>query len=214
MMSEIPVVAETLLVGSRNDCGHLVFANQYGVTAVLNLALEEDWPRDADVRYLHFPIEDDEDISADQFDRIIAAIYAEVNRGRLLIHCVAGYSRAPVIAATYIALAEGVPFEMAMRRVKAARPVASPSSGHSEFGEAIPACQGNFSFKREGNKMISKDNSGNTRSEMNRADRSDGSSVQTVTTYAYGRVSSQTVTIRDNQGHVSMETVLGGKVLP
>lgn len=49
---------------------------------------------------------------------------------------------------------------------------------------------------------------------MNRVVKSDGSSVQTITTYAYGRVTAQTVTSRSADGHVTMETFLGGKVLP
>lgn len=122
------IIRNKLYVGNRNDAGHLVFANPFGITSVVNLAIEADWPRDAEVRYLHFPIEDDEDITTDQFDPIMQAIASEVNQGRLLLHCVAGYSRAPVVAATYIALREQVSFEAAMLRVKAARPVTSPSA--------------------------------------------------------------------------------------
>lgn len=62
--------------------------------------------------------------------------------------------------------------------------------------------------------MIVRDNQGNIIGELNVGYSNDGKQVSTNTLYSNGRVVAQTVTVRDNQGHVETKNVLGSKILP
>jgi hypothetical protein len=63
--------------------------------------------------------------------------------------------------------------------------------------------------------MQSYDNHGNLVSEISTSYTSDGRVITTVTTYTNGKLIGQNITVRNlNNGKVSSERVLGGKLLP
>jgi protein-tyrosine phosphatase len=51
---------------------------------------------------VHVPIADSRPISAQKFDDIMQAIGKGVERGLLLIHCVGGMSRSPIMVAAWM----------------------------------------------------------------------------------------------------------------
>lgn len=62
--------------------------------------------------------------------------------------------------------------------------------------------------------MKTYDNNGNLIAEINYVVRQDGGVVITNTRYSGDRVASQTITSRDSQGEVTIQTVYGGKLIP
>jgi hypothetical protein len=63
--------------------------------------------------------------------------------------------------------------------------------------------------------MQSYDNNGKLQSEINTSYTSDGCVITTVTTYTNGKLIGRNITVRNlNNGRVSSERVLGGKLLP
>jgi hypothetical protein len=64
--------------------------------------------------------------------------------------------------------------------------------------------------------MKSFDNHGNLASEINTSRTSDGKVITTNTLYNTdnGRPAAQSISIRDSQGKVTVENILGGKLLP
>ena len=91
-----------LYVGSLKDAEHLASANPLKIAAVLSLCPEQIGRKSETIRYLRIPIADAQPISTRQFEEIMAAIEHGLQRGNLLIHCVAGFSRSPIVAAAWM----------------------------------------------------------------------------------------------------------------
>ena len=91
-----------LYIGSLKDVEHLASANPMKIAAVLSLCPEEIERRIKTIHYMRIPIADSQPISMRQFDEIMAAIEQGLERGHLLIHCVAGFSRSPIVAAAWM----------------------------------------------------------------------------------------------------------------
>ena len=62
--------------------------------------------------------------------------------------------------------------------------------------------------------MEVRNNQGELIGEINNSITDTGDRITTNTIYYQGRVVSQTISIRDNQGNVRTTNVIGGKLLP
>ena len=91
-----------LYIGSWKDAEQLASANPMKIAAVLSLCPEEIERRIKTIHYMRIPIADSQPISMRQFDEIMAASEQGLERGHLLIHCVAGFSRSPIVAAAWM----------------------------------------------------------------------------------------------------------------
>jgi protein-tyrosine phosphatase len=91
-----------LYIGSSKDAEKLASANPMQIATVLSLCPEEIVQRIKTIYYMRVPIADSQPISMRQFDEIMAAIEQGLQRGHLLIHCVAGFSRTPILAAAWM----------------------------------------------------------------------------------------------------------------
>ncbi len=120
-------VNERLYVGSRNDALQLAFDNSIGITAVVNVATEED-PFIPGISCVHVAVEDGIEIPAAVFDVVLDTIREHLMAGKVLVHCVGGCSRSPLLAATYIAISEEVELDVVLARLRTMRPHIEPSA--------------------------------------------------------------------------------------
>lgn len=92
---------DSLYLGSIKDAQQLATSNPCGISTVISLC-EEEVRRAANISYVHLPIADSRPISAQRFDEIMNAVADGVRRGNLLVHCVGGMSRSPILLAAWL----------------------------------------------------------------------------------------------------------------
>jgi len=90
-----------LYLGGIKDAERLAADNSAGITTVISLCTEEVVPKRRDVKYVRFPIEDARPVTRPQFEAVMSAIGEHIRNGKVLLHCGAGMSRSPVLAAAW-----------------------------------------------------------------------------------------------------------------
>lgn len=116
-----------VFVGSLKDADDLATANPKMIAAVLSLCPEEIERKNQDIHYMRLSIPDAQPISTHQFGEIMAAFEHGLQRGNLLIHCAAGYSRSPILAAAWMHRNGYLNFEAALQQIARGRSTIDPS---------------------------------------------------------------------------------------
>ena len=93
---------ERLFLGSLKDAEQLARSNPQRITTVVSLCREQAVHRTPKITYIHIPIPDSRPISAQKFEDIMYAMAIGVRRGNLLVHCLAGMSRSPILIAAWL----------------------------------------------------------------------------------------------------------------
>jgi protein-tyrosine phosphatase len=118
---------ERLYLGSLKDAAQLAVENPYGITAVVSLCSQKVPRKAKGVSYTRIAIVDSGPISARQFDAVMAAIGQGVRHGKLLIHCVAGVNRSPIMAAAWLHRCGCLNLVAALLAITERRPIINPS---------------------------------------------------------------------------------------
>jgi len=123
---ELDAVAEDLFVGTAAAAGDATLLNERGIDAVVTLT--HDAPAvPADVTATSVPLVDGPRVDRAAFERAVAAVRSSLaSGGRVLVHCSAGASRSPAVAATALALDGDDDLDAAFDRVVRRRPPADP----------------------------------------------------------------------------------------
>src|ERR1035437_2779480 len=121
-------VWERLYVGSLADAEELADDNPDGITTVISLSEVAVQTRREEVNYVHLPIEDDVPVPVRQFYGVMDAIRKNIRWGTLLLHCGMGVSRAPSLAAAYMAAVGYKGIDAALKEIRKVRPFIHPSS--------------------------------------------------------------------------------------
>ncbi len=116
-----------LYIGSLKDAEQLFSANPMNVACVLSLCPDEIERKSPTIYYMRMPIADSKPVSKQQVEQIMAAIEEGLRRGNLLIHCAAGYSRSPILAAAWMHKCGYLDFEAALKQIGRLRPTIDPS---------------------------------------------------------------------------------------
>src|ERR1035437_7793397 len=93
---------ERLFLGSLYDAERLGKANPHGIGTVVLLSATLPCNTRREINYVHLPVEDAQAILVAGFDAIMRSIAENIRRGRVLVHCGSGVSRAPVVTAAYL----------------------------------------------------------------------------------------------------------------
>jgi protein-tyrosine phosphatase len=123
----ITKVFERLYVGDAHDADRLSASNPLGITAVVNVSIETNQQRRDGIQYVHFPLDESERIPPRRFEQVMTAIGQLVRTGNVLVHCIAGSSRSPVIVALYMHVVGYKNFDDALSELRDLRSVVAPS---------------------------------------------------------------------------------------
>ena len=127
-MIGITQIWERLYLGSLLDAERLGRANPLGIMAILSLSATGPRNTRPEITYIHLHVEDAQPIPVRQFDAIMHAIAENIRRGKVLVHCGSGISRAPVIVSAYLHLVGYADFDTALEEIAVLRPIVSPSA--------------------------------------------------------------------------------------
>jgi protein-tyrosine phosphatase len=127
-MIGVTQIWERLFLGSFYDAERLGRANPLGIATVVSLSETAPCNTRPGITYIHFPIEDAREIPVGQFEAIIAAIAENIRRGKVLIHCGSGISRAPVLTAAYLHVVGYKDLDAALAEIAVLRPIVCPSA--------------------------------------------------------------------------------------
>lgn len=93
---------ERLYLGSLKDAEQLARSNPQRITTVVSLCRQQAVQRAPKIIYINIPIQDARPISAQKFEDIMFAIGLGVRRGNLLLHCLQGMNRSPILMAAWL----------------------------------------------------------------------------------------------------------------
>lgn len=121
-------VADGLYVGTVDDAGQVENLREVGITTIISLIHRSPTKGYPDEVAVHsVPLRDgpQNDISA--FEEAVEMVLSErENDTPLLIHCSAGSSRSPAVAATALALSDDIGLEAAFDQIATRRPAVDP----------------------------------------------------------------------------------------
>ena len=120
-------VADDLFVGTAEDATDDSLLETHGVTTIVSHTHETPNPAVQDITVRSIPLIDRPQHSREQFtkavEETVAALAAD---GSVLVHCSAGASRSPTVAATALALARDMDLEDALQQVADNRAAVDP----------------------------------------------------------------------------------------
>ena len=88
-------------MGSLRAAERLAEANPLGIRTIVSVCAERIQSRCPDVTYVQFPMLDAQPLRFEMVDEMIQTIARNIIAGGVLIHCAAGLSRSPAMAALY-----------------------------------------------------------------------------------------------------------------
>ena len=99
---QVTKIWERLYLGSLKDAEQLARSNPRRIATVVSLCKDQATRRSPKLTYMHIPIEDARPISQQKFEDIMFAIALGVRRGNLLVHCLQGMNRSPIMIAAWM----------------------------------------------------------------------------------------------------------------
>lgn len=123
----ITPVTGRLHIGSLQDAESLAGNNPHQIQTVITLCEERVERRTPGIRYRHLPILDSRPVQPRRLQHILCALEEAVHNGAVLLHCAAGVSRTPTIAAAYLHHIGFQEFTRAIAYLADIRPEIGPS---------------------------------------------------------------------------------------
>lgn len=114
---------ERLFLGSLRAAERLAKANLLEMRSVVSVCIEGVQSRSPKITYVHLPVLDAQFLPFGVVDEVMRAIARNMRAGPVLIHCAAGLSRSPVMAALYFDLAGYRSFDAALDELARLRPI-------------------------------------------------------------------------------------------
>lgn len=127
-MTAITRIWERLYLGNRDDAEGLYMANPFGITTVVSVCETSVLLRNPKVNYVHIPLVDAAPLEAGQVQAFISAVAGNICCGAVLLHCRAGMSRAPIMAALWMHCCGYKNIDAALEEIAGLRPIIAPSN--------------------------------------------------------------------------------------
>jgi len=127
-MIGITQIWERLFLGSLYDAERLGKANPYDIGTVVSLSATVPCNTRLPITYIHLHVEDAQGIPVDQFTAVMRAIAENTRRGKVLVHCGSGISRAPVIVSAYLHVVGYKSLDTALLEIARLRPIIASSA--------------------------------------------------------------------------------------
>jgi protein-tyrosine phosphatase len=118
---------ERLWIGGLTDAERLVKGNPNHIDTVISLCEECIVSKLHGMNYIQISIEDDRPIPVGKFDAVMDAIAENIRWGTVLLHCGVGLSRAPCLAAGWMAAVGYKNIDAAIFEIERLRPIINPS---------------------------------------------------------------------------------------
>lgn len=125
-VSGITQVWERLFIGSFEDAEALATANPLGINTVITLCEKPLRHLNPSIHYEQVPIPDGTLITGRQFHSVMDAIWQNLS-GNVLLHCVGGMSRTPVVCAAWMHSVGYKNIDAALEEIATLRPSIDPS---------------------------------------------------------------------------------------
>ena len=121
-------VVDGLFVGTARDAGNKALMCEYDVEAIVSLT--HDGPDNgfpSNLNVVRLPMKDGPQNDQQVFEQAVTHVLSRLRAGdNVLVHCSAGASRSPAVAATALALYNEVGLETAFEQVKNRRNATDP----------------------------------------------------------------------------------------
>jgi protein-tyrosine phosphatase len=117
---------ERLYVGSSKAAERLAASNPLAIMAVVTLCPEAIQSRNPKISYVQIAMPDGA-VEPQVLESVVDAISTQVRRGKLLLHCAAGFSRSPCMAAMWMDIVGYRSFDEALNEIARLRAVTDPS---------------------------------------------------------------------------------------
>ena len=127
-MIDVTKIWDRLFLGSLLDAERLAKVNSLGISAVISLSETGPCNTRPEITYVHLHVEDAQAIPVDQFAAVMRAISENIRRGKVLIHCGSGISRAPIMTAAWMHAVGYKSLDAALLEIAGLRPIVSPSA--------------------------------------------------------------------------------------
>ena len=122
----IDFITEDLAVADLAAACNLEVLGRHGIRSIVDASNHEGNPRFPGIRYHEARIDDPDERLAELLPGVVAFIDEARQRGRVLLHCVAGISRSPALAICYLHERHGLSLPAAWHRVRSRRTQAAP----------------------------------------------------------------------------------------
>jgi protein-tyrosine phosphatase len=121
-------VADGLFVGTVDDAGDNALLRTHSIVTIVSLTHSDpDGGLPADVTVENIPMKDGPRNDQQRFNRAVTYVLSCLKTGdNLLVHCSAGASRGPAVAATALALYDEIGLEAAFEQVAKRRNAVDP----------------------------------------------------------------------------------------
>jgi hypothetical protein len=156
----IHFITDDLAVASLVAASDPQALSQHGIRAVVDASNREGNPRFPGIRYHEVRIADPDERLTEFLPGVVAFIDEARRRGPVLLHCVAGISRSPVLAICYLHERHGLSLPAALHHVRSRRVHADPHplflrliqdyyQAHGKGAPGQPEVAGDRNFSRE-----------------------------------------------------------------
>jgi protein-tyrosine phosphatase len=119
-------ITEDLAVGNLAVASDLAALTRHGIRAVVDASNREGNPRFPGIRYHEVRIEDPDERLTRFLPGMVAFVDEARRNGPVLLHCVAGVSRSPVLAVCYLHERHGLPLSAALDHIRSRRLQVNP----------------------------------------------------------------------------------------